>query len=96
MSKPLDFTKVESLRQHMLLRKEDMASLLGVSRVTYYAWVGGKPLRKSNEANTRAVLKKLLAVVTEHGWPTPTIRSMQQKHRLTALNELLSAYEQGE
>ena len=52
MSKfPLDFSKVEALRRHMLLTTSDMAEVFGVSRMTYYGWVKGKPLRKANEAN---------------------------------------------
>jgi len=49
MTKPLDFTKVEALRKHMLLTTRDMAELLGVSRMTYYGWVSGKPMRKTNQ-----------------------------------------------
>ena len=36
--KPLAFSKIESLRRHMLMTKSQMARLLGVSRVTYYNW----------------------------------------------------------
>jgi DNA-binding XRE family transcriptional regulator len=43
--KPLDFRKVEALRKHMLLTTSDMSELLKVSRMTYYGWVKGKPLR---------------------------------------------------
>lgn len=93
MSKPLDFTKVEALRSHMLLSRGDMAKVLGVSRMTYYSWVGGSHLRKRNEAHVRASLKKLLAVVTDHGWPTPEANAMQPRYRFERLRTLLESYE---
>lgn len=88
--KPLDFTKVETLRRHMLLTTGDMAELLGVSRMTYYAWVRGKPLRKSNDEAVRIVLKRLLAVMTDHGWPMPEVIAAPQKQRKERLVEILS------
>ena len=88
--KPLDFTKVEALRKHMLLTTSDMAELLGVSRMTYYGWVKGKALRKSNDAAVRAMLKRLLAVVTEYGWPTPEVIAAEQKQRKKRLLKILN------
>jgi hypothetical protein len=85
---PLDFTKVEALRRHMLLTTQDMSELLGVSRMTYYGWVKGKPLRKSNDEAVRTMLKRLLAVMTEHGWPMPEViaaTQQQRKERLVAI-----------
>lgn len=95
MNKPIDFTKVESLRNHLLITQADMAKLLGVSRMTYYSWLSGKPMRKRNEANVRGSLKKLLTVVTDHGWPTPEAHAMQTRYRYKKLRELLEAYDQG-
>lgn len=89
---PLDFSKVEALRRHMLLTTSDIASLLGVSRMTYYAWVKGKPIRKSNDVAVRAMLKKLLAVMSEHGWPSPEILGLEPKQRKHRLDELLEQY----
>lgn len=89
----IDFTKVESLRRHMLLTKDDMASILSVSRMTYYSWVGGKPLRKANEARVRDTLKKLLSVMTSHGWPMPEVCAMEQKDRRKRLVELIQELE---
>ena len=51
--KPLDFSKVEVLRRHMLATTADMANMLGVSRVTYHAWTHGKPVRKKNEDHAK-------------------------------------------
>jgi DNA-binding transcriptional regulator YiaG len=87
--KPLDFTKVEALRRHMLLTTQDMSELLGVSRMTYYGWVKGKPLRKSNDEAVRLMLKRLLAVMTDHGWPMPEVIAADQKQRKERLVELL-------
>ncbi len=88
--KPLDFTKVEALRKHMLLTTSDMSELLGVSRMTYYGWVKGKALRKSNDEAVRAMLKRLLAVMTDHGWPMPEVIAADQKQRKERLLEILN------
>jgi DNA-binding XRE family transcriptional regulator len=88
--KPLDFGKVEALRKHMLLTTSDMAELLGVSRMTYYGWVKGKTLRKSNDEAVRTMLKRLLTVMTEHGWPMPEVIASDQKQRKERLIEILN------
>jgi len=90
MPKPLDFKKVEALRKHMLLTTTDMAELLGVSRMTYYGWVKGKVLRKANDAAVRAMLKRLLAVMTDHEWPMPEVIAAEQKQRKERLLEILN------
>jgi DNA-binding transcriptional regulator YiaG len=88
--KPIDFTKVEALRRHMLLTTSDMSELLGVSRMTYYGWVKGKTLRKANDDAVRAMLKRLLAVMTDHGWPMPEVIAADQKQRKERLLEILN------
>jgi DNA-binding XRE family transcriptional regulator len=88
---PLDFVKVEALRKHMLLTTSDMAELLGVSRMTYYGWVKGKPLRKSNDESVRVMLRKLLTVMTDHGWPMPEVIASDQKQRKARLVEILNS-----
>jgi hypothetical protein len=90
---PLDFTKVEALRKHMLMTTTDMASLLGTSRMTYYGWVRGKPLRKSSDEYVRLMLKRLLAIMTDHQWPTPDVIAMEQPQRRQRLDELLETYQ---
>ena len=85
---PLDFAKVEALRKHMLLTTSDMASILGVSRMSYYGWVQGKALRKTNEEHVRAMLRRLLAIMA-NGWPMPEIIAASQKQRKARLVELL-------
>jgi DNA-binding transcriptional regulator YiaG len=88
--KPLDFGRVEALRKHMLLTTSDMAELLGVSRMTYYGWVKGRALRKSNDAAVRVMLKRLLAVMTDHGWPMPEVIASTQKQRKERLLAILN------
>ena len=87
--KPLDFAKIEVLRRHMLLNAADMARIFGVSRMTYYAWVRGNPIRAKNEAHVKASVRKLLAVMGEQSWPTPEIAGLTQKARLKRLLALL-------
>lgn len=89
--KPIDFTKVEALRKHMLLTTANMAELLGVSRQAYHGWVHGKSsIRKTHEDKVRVVLKKLLAVMTEHGWPMPEVIAATQERRMERLRELIN------
>lgn len=87
----LNFSRVEALRKHMLLTAQDMAVLLGVSRMTYYGWVRGKPLRKTNYDAVKTMLRRLLAVMTDHGWPMPEVIAAEQKQRMEHLVELLNA-----
>lgn len=87
--KPLDFAKIEVLRRHMLLNASDMAKILGVSRVTYYGWVRGKPVRKKNEEHAKRSLRKLLAIMAEHNWPTPEVVGLTQQNRMQRLLALL-------
>jgi DNA-binding transcriptional regulator YiaG len=89
----LDFAKVEALRKHMLLTTQDMSSLLGVSRMTYYGWVRGKPVRQNNTEFVKGMLKKLLTIMTEHQWPKPEVIAMEQKQRKQCLDELLEQYQ---
>ena len=88
MTKPLDFTKVEALRRHMLLSVRDIAMVLGVSRMTYYCWLKGKPLRKSNDAKVREKLRQLLEIMKE-GWPQPEVIALESVARRQRLLELL-------
>jgi hypothetical protein len=58
--------------------------------MTYYGWVNGKAIRKSNEESVKTMLRKLLAIMTEHGWPMPEIIAAEQKQRRQRLEELLN------
>ena len=92
MPKPLDFAKVEVLRRHMLATTADMANMLGVSRVTYHAWTHGKPVRKKNEEHAKKVVRKLLAIMADHEWPSPEIVGMHPSQRRERLLALLEQY----
>jgi len=89
---PLAFKKVEALRKHMLLTTSNMAELLKVSRMTYYGWVKGKPVRKKNDERVRDILRKLLSAMSD-GWPEPKVISIEQKERFKRLLEILNERE---
>jgi len=93
MTNPLDFSKIETLRKQMLLTVCDMASLLGASRMAYYSWVRGKPPRPNRDTQIRLKLKKLLAVMSDHSWPTPEVIGMTQKQRKERLDKILEQYQ---
>jgi len=73
----------------MLLTHTQMARLLGVSRVTYYNWKKEGHPAERNLTKTRAILKDLLRVMTEHDWPAPAVVAMTQDERLIELQKLL-------
>jgi hypothetical protein len=69
-----------------------MAELLEVSRMTYYGWVKGKPVRKKNDERVRDMLRQLLAIMGD-GWPMPRIIAIEQKDRFKSLLEVLEKKE---
>lgn len=87
--KRITFDKIDALRKHMLLTKSQMARLLGVSRVTYHNWAKAGHPAERNVAKTRAILKDLLRVMTEHEWPSPAVIAMDQDERLLELQRLI-------
>ena len=89
--KAIEFDKVETMRKHMLLTTAQMATLFGVSRVTYHSWVKGSAIRKANEAKVKSTLRHLLHVMTTHNWPSPDVVGMESKQRMEKLRTLLSA-----
>lgn len=89
---PLDFKKVEALRKHMLLTTSNMAELLEVSRMTYYGWVKGKPIRQKNDGKVREILRKMLSILND-GWPQPEIIALEQKERFKRLLEIFKENE---
>jgi DNA-binding XRE family transcriptional regulator len=82
--KPIDWVKVERLRQYMRLSQAEMAELFGVSRVTYYNWCKGKPVREENAKRVRLALRKMVAVVNS-GWPTQEVTALHHKERMSRL-----------
>jgi len=86
---PLDFDKIEALRKHMLITRRDMASLFGVTRVTYHGWVKGRPVRATNDQVVRKTLRQLLSVMS-NGWPTPEVIAASSKQRMERLREVIT------
>jgi len=94
MSDPvLDFEKVELVRERMALTVKDMCALLGVSRISYYKWVGGGRIREHNEKKVKAVLRQLLPLVKDGSWPPAGAKSWPSDQRMNALLEILGSTE---
>lgn len=87
---PLDFQKIEALRKHARLTTSEFASLCGVSRMTYYAWVNGQPMRRRNDEYVRRVMRMLLALISEGLWPEEGVQHMTSHDRMTRLDKLLA------
>jgi hypothetical protein len=66
---------------------------MGVSRMTYYGWVRGKPIRDNNEAKAKRILRQLISLVKEGQWPTESSRSMSALSRYETLLEILETQE---
>jgi hypothetical protein len=47
-------------------------------------------MRETNRLYVRTMLKRLLAVMTDHGWPMPEVIAADQKLRKERLIELLN------
>ena len=76
----------------MLLTTGNMAELMGVSRMTYYGWVKGKPIRKKNDEKVREVLREMLTMLSD-GWPQPEVIALDQKQRFQRLLEILDKHD---
>lgn len=97
MSNGVDFAKVEVLRRRMLLSKNQLATLLGVSRLGYHNWVSGKSLiRAKNAARVKRVLRRLLNILMEEEWPSPAMIEADSDVRFAKLVELMDAKEEAE
>lgn len=90
---PLDFEKVELVRERMALTVKDMCALLGVSRISYYKWVAGGRIRKHNEDKVKAVLRQLLPILKDGAWPPQGAKGWPSKQRMDALLEILGPTE---
>jgi len=75
-----------------LLTITDMASVIGVSRMTYHTWCKGKPMRLGNDIKVRNMLGRLLTIMTDKGWPSPDIIILDQAGRKKKLLEYLEEY----
>jgi predicted transcriptional regulator len=68
---------------------QNMADLLGVSRVTYYNWTKGKPVKHTNAVKAKALMRKLAAAVTVHDWPTREAAVATRDERFEMLQNIL-------
>lgn len=89
-SKQEFFEKVESLRKHMVLNISQLTELMGVSRMSYYGWLKGKPIRKNSEDKVKKTVKNLLFVMKEYDWPTAEVVAMESKDRFERLKSILA------
>jgi DNA-binding transcriptional regulator YiaG len=87
---PLDFKKIEALREYAKLTKKEFASLCGVSRMTYYGWISGQPIRPKNEQFIRRMVRALLELVREGKWPEEGVEHLSADERMERLNKLLA------
>jgi len=92
-SNPLNFAQVEEVRRQMLITTSTMAKVFGVSRMTYFKWVKGEPMHKTRIEHTRSCMRKVLAVVMEHNWPTPEVAGLTPKERGERLLALIAQYQ---
>lgn len=90
---PLDFEKVELVREKMQLTIGDMAKLFGVTRATYYAWVRGGKIRQHNVAKVKDTLRQVLPLLRSGEWPPSGSSKMSSGDRLDSLLEILGAEE---
>lgn len=87
----IQFDKVERLRKVMLLSANDMAKVLGVSRMTYYSWVNGAPMRATREEFVRVRLRQMVELA-DGPWRN-IAAALEPSARLPKLLTLLKATE---
>ena len=87
---PLDFKKLETLREYAKLTKKEFASLCGVSRMTYYGWLRGQPIRPKNEEFVRRAGRHLLELVRQGHWPIDGVEFVSSEERLERLHKLMA------
>lgn len=87
--KAIEFDKIEALRKHMLLTVNSLVTIYGTTRVSYYNWLKGAKMRKSTSDHIRKVTRKLLTVMTQHGWPNDPVFVASQPERLKMLQDIL-------
>jgi hypothetical protein len=78
--------RVELLRKYLHLSQMEMASLLGVTRLTYFKWITAKawPQGGNIEVITQ-MTGRLAAIVKAKKWPTPEAMGMSPKQRFDRL-----------
>lgn len=89
-SNGLSFQLVEKFRKDNLhISSEQMAELLGVTRMTYYRWKTGGPIRRTRGQHASALVASLVEVVRSGQWTSDEAKSYPREERLTKLKELL-------
>lgn len=86
MTNVLSYAKINLVRFNLGLSKRDMASLLGVSRQTYYNWASGGGIKDETDILQR--LQDVVRTAGEHDWSAEAstyTTSEQRKRRLLAL-----------
>ena len=89
----IDPNKLELLRKRLLLSKSGMASIFGVSRVTYHGWLDGRDMRKSNYDYVKSTLRRLVALIKDSDWPDEGVKAMTYQQRRAELDRLLEQYD---
>jgi len=89
MPNAVDIELIEKLRLHMHLHRTQMARLCGVSKMSYMRWVNGGSITKKKAEGVRTLVKQLVAVIQNHGFPSERSLEISYKRRFTVLLELL-------
>jgi DNA-binding XRE family transcriptional regulator len=92
MNRDLLVELMEECRSKLKLRAEDMASILGVSRISYYKWRKGGTMRPTTVKGVEATLRKIAHVMREHKWPTGPEMAMPAERRADRLRSLMTFY----
>jgi len=86
----VDFDDLELLKKRMLLSVTDLASILGTSRMSYYTWLEGGEMWKSNIKKINSKIDKLRNIISKYNWPN-NVLELEQKDRKVKLVELLNS-----
>lgn len=86
----LNFESVDVLRRNMLISVTDWVDLLGMSRDTYYSYMRGEtnPTPRREE-RLRGLLRELVTLVAERGWPSADVMIAKGKDRPAMLRQEL-------
>lgn len=68
-----------------------MATLFGITRMTYYSWMRGDVvIRSRNAARVRRVLRTLVRLVKDGHWPDPEVVASTYEERVEMLNRYIT------
>jgi len=84
----LNFKDIDRFREERLgIGPNDMAKVLGVSRMTYWRWVGGVKPQSKQLAKARERIVKLLDYVRVSQWPDQQVKELSKSQRAKKLLE---------